>query len=171
MCLAAVEVIGTVPYCIQLIVVNRLGDYRRWVSWQKTHVFFDRVDQYPSILWRASPRGEVQLELARWTPIICAFIFFIFFGFADEARNHYRLAIYSIGKTLGISSFSSAGTSSGGVLTSEVVFKSKSGSSGRIRPGIPVNVHKELFNSRSSIVSVDATFKDVGGLLSEKKGR
>jgi len=96
---------------------------------------------------------------------------FIFFGFADEARNHYRLAIYSIGKTLGISSFSSAGTSSGGVLTSEVVFKSKSGSSGRIRPGIPVNVHKELFNSRSSIVSVDATFKDVGGLLSEKKGR
>lgn len=132
---------------------------------------FDRVDQFPSFMWRSDINTVFLVELGRWLTPICAFIFFGFFGFADEARNHYRSAINSITKTLGISSFTLTGSSSGstGVLSSEAVFKSsKTGSSGKIRPGIPVHVHKELYN-RDSILSMDVSFNDAGGLLVDEK--
>jgi pheromone a factor receptor len=168
MCLAGLEVLGTIPFTIAGMVMNRQGNaFQQWISWANTHSHFDRVDQFPSILWRSNPVGANQLELCRWMTVVCAFVFFGFFGFADEARLHYRLAIHSITKTLGISSLTLTG-SSGGVLSSEVAFKSKTGSAGKLRPGIPVHVHKEMYDSRGSMVSI-GSLKDIAGFLSEKR--
>lgn len=169
MCLAGIEVLGTIPFVIASIIINtRAFGIRKWISWENTHSFFNRVDQYPSVIWRANPIYATQFELCRWMTIACAFIFFGFFGFADEARIQYRRAVQSITKTLGLS-LTLTSTSNGGILSSDAVFKSKTSSSGKLRPVPPIHVHKDMFNSRSSIMSIDASFRDVGGLLSSEK--
>jgi pheromone a factor receptor len=87
-------------------------------GWANTHWGFSRVDQFPSIEWEANPLLVTSLELSRWAPVACAFIFFTFFGFADEARKHYRLAFTTVAKRVGYSVSSSSGftTSTGYVL-------------------------------------------------------
>jgi pheromone a factor receptor len=168
MCLAALEIIGTIPFSILSMIFNIRNGVRPWKSWEDTHSYFNRVDQYPALLWRQNSNSVFVMELARWIIVACALLFFLFFGFAEEARNQYRKAISSLTKTLGITSFTFSSTSSGGVLSSDAVFKVKSGSGGKIRPGAPVFVHKEMYN-RDSTLSMDVSFNDAGGLLSEKK--
>lgn len=56
------------------------------------NVDFNRFDQVPAILWRNDNQLAVNLERTRWTVVICGFIFFAFFGFADEAMKNYKLA-------------------------------------------------------------------------------
>jgi len=54
--------------------------------------------------------------MSRWLIVACGFIFFAFFGFADEARRHYRHAFNSVVKRVGFStgSMGSSGPSSSG---------------------------------------------------------
>lgn len=41
----------------------------------------------------------VAVELGRWIDVVCAFIFFAYFGFADEARRHYaKVGRWVLGK-------------------------------------------------------------------------
>jgi len=117
---------------------------------------FGRVDQFPSILWRSNPASLYQLELCRWLTPLCAFIFFGFFGFADEARIHYRSTFNFITKTFGISSFTFTNSSRGEVHLSEDIFKTTV--AGSSRPDV-------LVNNRGSKVSIDISFNDAGGLL------
>ncbi len=63
-----------------------------WISWEVTHAHYYIVGQVPSFMWRADPITEASLELGRWIIVISAFLFFAFFGFAEEARSHYRKA-------------------------------------------------------------------------------
>lgn len=35
---------------------------------------------------------NIPLELSRWLLVVCALVFFSFFGFAEEARKNYRAA-------------------------------------------------------------------------------
>jgi hypothetical protein len=63
-----------------------------WISWEDTHFNYSFVGQYPSFEWRANASLATALEFTRWTPVFATFIFFLFFGFAEEARKHYRLA-------------------------------------------------------------------------------
>ncbi|KAF5353506.1 hypothetical protein D9756_007973 [Leucocoprinus leucothites] len=124
MALAATDVVGTVPLAIFVIVTNAQGVVPPWISWADTHSGFSRVDQFPAMLWRSSWRAETGLETTRWSCVACAFVFFAYFGFADEARKHYRSAVSSVAKRVGVSTgsfgnssgiFSSAGMSKGGV--------------------------------------------------------
>jgi pheromone a factor receptor len=120
MCLAAIEVICTVPLSIYEIYLNvTLGVISPWISWANTHAEFSRVDQIPAILWRNNPVLASSLELSRWLVVVCGFVFFAFFGFADEAQKHYRLALQSVAKRVGYSTNSmgsSSGTSSFGYV-------------------------------------------------------
>jgi len=63
-----------------------------WISWDDTHAHYSRVVQFPSSIWRAQPAFSVLLESSRWLTVLAAFVFFAFFGFAEEARKHYRMA-------------------------------------------------------------------------------
>jgi hypothetical protein len=85
-----------------------------WISWEDTHFNYSHVSQIPSVIWRADPFLHAEIESTRWSVIPCAFLFFIFFGFAEEARKHYRLA-YSFARSrlpLGNFGTKSASTSS-----------------------------------------------------------
>jgi len=103
MCLAGIELICGIPLSSFSLYLNASGGINRWVSWSNTHSGFSRVDQVPSIIWKSQPEVMASLELSRWLVVLCAFIFFAFFGFADEARKHYRSAFYVVAKKLGYS--------------------------------------------------------------------
>ncbi|TFY73519.1 hypothetical protein EWM64_g10493, partial [Hericium alpestre] len=96
MALAGIELCCTIPLGSYSIYLNVTGGViSKWVSWDDTHFDFSRVGQFPNVLWRTDHVEEVSIELSRWLVVLCAFIFFGFFGFADEARKHYRLVYTS----------------------------------------------------------------------------
>ena len=104
---------------------------------------------------------ESSLELSRWLSVVCAFIFFGFFGFADEAKKNYRSALQTVAKRIGISTGTFSSSSSGGVLSSAGV-KSKTG--GRMRPIAPIEVHSEFFrrpDSCGSFSDLSVSVRDI----------
>ncbi|KAI0059691.1 STE3-domain-containing protein [Artomyces pyxidatus] len=90
--LALTDFIFTVPLGAYLLYLDRMSpDYGPWVNWAYVHWGFNRVDQFPRVLWRASIKEEATVEMSRWGNVLCAVIFFVLFGFAQEARRHYRM--------------------------------------------------------------------------------
>ena len=62
---------------------------------------FSRVDQIPATIWRSDPNANTGIEMSRWLIVVCGLIFFAFFGFADEAQRHYKIAFDSVVKRVG----------------------------------------------------------------------
>ncbi|KXN85251.1 Pheromone B alpha 3 receptor [Leucoagaricus sp. SymC.cos] len=158
MALAATDVIFTVPLGIYVIVNNARGQIPPWISWADTHWGFSRVDQIPAMLWRANSRQAIGIEMFRWSTVICAIIFFLYFGFADEAIKNYRSAVSSVAKRVGIST-GSFGNSTGLYSTSESVNRMSRGGAGSHPGSIPVfgrekygrkNFDEESFSDASS---------------------
>jgi len=100
MLLAGIDVMFTVPLSCYIIYINK--EIVPWISWDDTHWRFSRVDQIPALIWQSQPLVARALESMRWFFVMCAFIFFAFFGFAEEARKYYRTVILSILKRIEI---------------------------------------------------------------------
>ena len=93
MALACTEILCTTPLAVFSMIINATaGPIAPWVSWEETHYDFDRVGQVPAVIWRSNHLIVLGLSLTKWSSVVCAFIFFIFFGFAAEARKHYSRA-------------------------------------------------------------------------------
>ena len=93
MALATCEILLTTPLAIFNIWLNAtLSPVGPWISWADTHYDYGRVDQVPALLWRSFPILVISIEVTRWAAPLCALVFFAFFGLADEAKKHYRLA-------------------------------------------------------------------------------
>jgi pheromone a factor receptor len=104
MALAMTEMMCTVPLAIFVIVLNATtSTIGPWRSWDNTHLAFSRIEQIPGVLWRSNRLLVVSMELTRWISPFCAFVFFLFFGFAQEARKNYRLLFNQVAKRLGFS--------------------------------------------------------------------
>lgn len=147
--LAGIEMLCTIPLGVYVIYLNATAQpVYPWVSWEDTHLDFSRVEQIASIFWRANDPTVLSLELSRWLLVVCAFIFFAFFGFADEARKNYRLAYVSVAKRVGLST---AGTvSTGGSWStgskSEMAYNSRAGT-------MPVFIAQRTEQKRDSLTS------------------
>jgi pheromone a factor receptor len=176
MALAATDALLTVPCgCWALALTVKVG-LAPWLGWEDTHWGFSRVDQVPAVLWKMNPISSTNIEFTRWAVVACAFIFFGFFGFADEALKNYRSAVSTVAKKVGYSTF---GSTSSTVTGSTGVFNSTGGKStggnssvGRIRPVPPVMVHTDMLTRHRSIDSfTDASLNlnDVGGFLEDEK--
>jgi hypothetical protein len=72
------------------------------VSWDFIHANYYAVNTVPRVLMTES--AVMALESQRWASIISAFVFFAFFGFADEARSHYRKTYATLTKVVGLGS-------------------------------------------------------------------
>ena len=175
MALAGIEIICTVPLASYDLYLNVNAGITPWISWDNVHWGFSRVDQFPSIEWRSDPILNSSLEITRWAIVICAFIFFGFFGFADEARKNYRGALDSVAKRMG---YTRTGTASGifssnGYVHALSCFKShlkrkySTGSTG----SLPVYIHSETLRKKDSMGSISdsESLKDVGGLMMSEK--
>lgn len=60
-------------------------------------VDFNKVQFVTASEWKADSLVRAVVEINRWVPVFCSFVFFGFFGFAEEAKKNYRLA-YEKGK-------------------------------------------------------------------------
>lgn len=96
MALATIELICTIPFATYFIIINASGgQVFPYKGWADLHFHWSFVGQFPATLWRLDHKAEIALELTRWLVVVCAFVFFAFFGFADEARRNYKRVITS----------------------------------------------------------------------------
>ncbi|KAF7795776.1 hypothetical protein EIP86_006943 [Pleurotus ostreatoroseus] len=107
MALATAELCCTVPVAAYGLWINiSLSQIQPWISWSDTHFNYSQVDQFPAILWRMDRHTVIGMEMTRAAPVVCALVFFAFFGFADEAYRHYRKAYHAIVQIFHIPAFS-----------------------------------------------------------------
>ncbi|GBE87056.1 Pheromone B alpha 3 receptor [Sparassis crispa] len=100
--LALIEILGTVPIGVWgMTTYWRMPQYK-WMGLHDMHFQFSRIPQWPVVTWWGTQQGSgYMLEI--WVTIVCPFVFFAFFGLAEEARKHYHSAATSIVRRLGIS--------------------------------------------------------------------
>jgi len=97
MALATIELVCTIPFATYFIIINASGgQVFPYKGWADLHFHWSFVGQFPAELWRLDRKAEIALELTRWLVVVCAFVFFAFFGFADEARRQYRRACTAV---------------------------------------------------------------------------
>ena len=90
MALAMTDILLTTPLAIFIIWLNAtVSPVQPWRSWEDTHLDYSRIAQIPAVLWKSKRTFVMIMELTRWLVPLCAFVFFAFFGFADEARRYY----------------------------------------------------------------------------------
>ncbi|KAL6308804.1 pheromone A receptor-domain-containing protein [Sparassis latifolia] len=101
--IAATEMCFTVPFgCVDLYYSVTSPIYP-WHGLADIHYQFSRTPQYPAVYWLSFEGYRVSFFSIIWLQIACAFIFFAFFGLADEARRHYRMAATYAARRLGLS--------------------------------------------------------------------
>ncbi|KAH9976062.1 GPCR fungal pheromone mating factor [Russula compacta] len=91
MAYASVDILGGIPLATYVLVRNVREGIEPWTGWANMHKDFSSVKQFPSSHWRSVPELASGLEFFRWVLVAAAFVNFSFFGFAQEARHHYRL--------------------------------------------------------------------------------
>ncbi|KDQ50789.1 hypothetical protein JAAARDRAFT_185818 [Jaapia argillacea MUCL 33604] len=102
MALASTEIILGIPLSCFLLYLNIvLNPIQPWRGWADTHFQFSAVDLVPKSHWSLNPAAAVSIEIVRWLPVVCAFIFFGFFGFALEAKRNYAILFWAIAKRFG----------------------------------------------------------------------
>jgi pheromone a factor receptor len=100
--LASLDLVFTVPLATWAIVGALLSaEVEPWISWADTHWEYSSVFQFPRV--ELDQLALVGLETTRWSAVLCAFVFFGFFGFSDEAKKNYRLLAYSVTGRFGYS--------------------------------------------------------------------
>ena len=103
MVISATEMLGTIPLATVYIVKSAKLGVGPWRGWANTHDHYSVVYQTPASVWKNDPYSVFVLEMFRWSLVLCAFLFFALFGFADEARQHYRRVYTSIASCIGYS--------------------------------------------------------------------
>jgi len=147
MALATVDLLITIPLSAFIMYANlKFGKVSPWVSWDRTHFGFSRIPQIPAHFWRSDPVIQFALEFSRWSVVACGFAFFMFFGFADEARRNYRKAYALLASRLG----TKVASTSKGVQDSL-------GSQNLPVQSIPVFVSREVIHASDSRTSFSDT--------------
>ena len=103
MALATTEICMTTPFAIYFIYLNlTTAKVSPWISWSNTKWDFSRIDYIPAFFVNSQPSLKLNFSLNLWLLPICAFLFFGFFGLAEEARRNYTKYYYFIVKPFGI---------------------------------------------------------------------
>jgi len=177
MALAGLEILATIPLASWGIYVDLTATVvKPYKGFADTHFNFSHVNQIPAIIWMNQPILTLGLLTTRWSIVICGFLFFLFFGFADEARRNYRLAFHSVVKRVGLSTGSMT-ASSGGATSSnpskrEMAFKEMSLPSFVQKPGdgaLGSTTSLEKRDSRTSFADPLSGHVTIADIVSLKK--
>jgi len=165
--LAGIEVVSTIPLGAYSIYLNATAQpIQRWISWSNTHYDFSAVGQYPSVVWHENSLTVMSIQLTRYFVVICAVIFFAFFGLAEEARKNYRQAYQSVAKRVGLSTgaISATGTWTANGTNPDMSYGSRPGN-------MPVFITQRTERKRDSFASfsTDLSLGDYGGALDDVK--
>jgi len=96
--LCVIELLFTIPRSLFNMIVY-VRTISPWKGWADDHYDFSRVEQIPAVLWRTAGAQAVSLEMSRFFVVLCALIFFGFFGF--EARKSYWGTLVTLVKPVG----------------------------------------------------------------------
>lgn len=97
--LSVVDISTTIPlstFYFYLCVVDGWSSY----NWDDVHYGFDRVDTFPSVLWKGQGPNSSAAELSRWVYVIVSIMFFAFFGICGENWQYYRPFLIKIAPCL-----------------------------------------------------------------------
>lgn len=72
-----------------------------WEGLANVHWGFSRIEQIPAAEWRLNRLFVISVYFSRWFIVFAAFIFFAFFGFAEESRKNYAKLYWRIAKRFG----------------------------------------------------------------------
>jgi pheromone a factor receptor len=140
--LAVVDFGFTIPIAVRTIIVGLSSGVAPWVSWADTHSGYSRVFQVPRVLLNQNPGLVYSFEIDRWAAVICAFVFFGFFGFADEAMRNYRLLASTVTKRIGQTTFTESSSISDSLV--------KSGVSSQASIRLPVFITQQTESKRDT---------------------
>ncbi|KAF7421275.1 hypothetical protein PC9H_011797 [Pleurotus ostreatus] len=85
--MAITEIIWGTSFTTLNLWNNVLGGLRPYTNWADVHSGFSRVALFPAILL---PPRFISMMMLLWTTMpVSAFIFFVFFGFGEEAKKEY----------------------------------------------------------------------------------
>jgi len=143
MVISATEILGTIPLATYYIVHNSRLGVTPWRGWAHTHEDYSAVYQIPASIWKSNHDDVQSLEMFRWSLVLCAFLFFAFFGFANEARRNYRRLYTSIASRIGYSTSTLLRSSN---ATSSVPYVKRNG-------GVTVSVVKTRGDKHRSSIS------------------
>ena len=101
MVVSVAEILGTIPLGTYYIVRSSKSGVTPWRGWTYTHEDYSAVYQIPASIWKNNSQSVFNLEMYRWSLVLCAFLFFALFGFAEEARRHYRQMYASVVSRIG----------------------------------------------------------------------
>ncbi|KAI0271189.1 pheromone A receptor-domain-containing protein [Russula aff. rugulosa BPL654] len=123
MVVSVAEILGTLPLGTYYIVRSSKSGVTPWRGWTYTHEGYSAVYQIPASIWKNNSESVFNLEMYRWSLVLCAFLFFALFGFAEEARRHYRQMYASVVSRIGFATSALHGSSheSNGGITVTVV--------------------------------------------------
>lgn len=168
--LAGIEILCTLPLTIWLITFQLSQPIYEWKGLGDMHLGFSRIEQYPAVQWLTWPFQPTGIVATPWLVITCGIVFFAFFGLAEEARTHYRMALTTVAKKLGYTHAptSSSGYSSNGLPPSRGLTGSKLGMSITIPSFVQRSMHRR--GSVSSFSDKLSTSISVGDIepLDEK---
>ncbi|KAI0742596.1 pheromone A receptor-domain-containing protein [Daedaleopsis nitida] len=100
--LCCMEMALVTPLTAFSIYINTAGlQVQPWVSWANTHYNFSFVELFPTPIWQAKIESHIAIEMGRWVYPCSAIMFFMLFGFADEARRSYSAAYWRVAKVFG----------------------------------------------------------------------
>ena len=116
--LCCTEMSLTVPLASFSIYINTAGlQIQPWISWENTHFNFSFVELFPTIAWQSKLASHVAIEMGRWVYPCSAILFFMLFGFADEARRCYSRVFWCVMKTFGFLPRSTPGSKAAKYVT------------------------------------------------------
>ncbi|KAL6308805.1 putative fungal pheromone GPCR, STE3-type [Sparassis latifolia] len=103
MLLSCSDMACTIPLSSYSMYIGSAGvNMEPYISWSNVHYDFSNVEQIPAIIWQSSRSYTISVELSRWIYPFSALLFFALFGFAGEARRHYRLAFWAVARYAGL---------------------------------------------------------------------
>ena len=101
MIISSADILPIIPLGTYILVSDVKDGVEPWRSWASTHSHYSVVYQIPGSVWKNNRQLSRILEFNRWLLVGCAFIFFAFFGFAEEARQNYRRVYTSLVSRIG----------------------------------------------------------------------
>jgi pheromone a factor receptor len=111
MIISSADVLATIPLGTYVLFSNVKEGVGPWRSWASTHSHYSVIYQIPGSIWKNNRQISQNLDMFRWLLVGCAFIFFAFFGFAEEARQNYRRVYTSLACRIGYSKSTLRGSS------------------------------------------------------------
>ncbi|PVF90770.1 fungal pheromone STE3G-protein-coupled receptor, partial [Serendipita vermifera] len=103
MWLAAVAVAVHLPLALWPIIYNGVVfEVRPWISWKVTHSNYMRISYFSRFMMSRQRVGIAVFSIGYWAIVLCGILFFLFFGFGEEAFKQYRAILGAILKPFGI---------------------------------------------------------------------